>query len=65
MFKHFNDIDGVVVYPPIENPDRLTCQAWGDEVAFVCRISPHKRQHLAVGAMRFVETPVRLRIAGI
>ena len=62
--KQFNDIDGRVVYPPVKEPARFTCKGWGDEIVIVCRISAHKRQHLAIEAMKWVRTPVRLRIAG-
>jgi glycosyltransferase involved in cell wall biosynthesis len=62
--KRYNDIDAIVVYPPIEHPERFTCEEWGDEIVSVCRISSHKRQHLAVEAMKFVKMPVRLTIAG-
>jgi glycosyltransferase involved in cell wall biosynthesis len=62
--KKFNGIDGTVVYPPIEAPERFVCEDWGDEIVIICRISAHKRQHLAIEAMKWVQTPVRLRIAG-
>jgi glycosyltransferase involved in cell wall biosynthesis len=62
--RAFNGIDATVLYPPVAAPERFSCAGWGDEIVLVCRISAHKRQHLALEAMRFVETPVRLRIAG-
>jgi glycosyltransferase involved in cell wall biosynthesis len=38
--------------------------SWGDELVMICRMEHHKRQHLAVEAMKHVSTPVRLRLCG-
>jgi glycosyltransferase involved in cell wall biosynthesis len=62
--KQFNGIEGKVVYPPLNEPERFACDDWGDEIVIICRVSRHKRQHLAIEAMKWVRTPVRLRIAG-
>jgi glycosyltransferase involved in cell wall biosynthesis len=62
--KDFNKVEAEVLYPPVVAPERFYTEAWGGEIAFICRVEHHKRQHLAVEAMRYVRTPVRLRIVG-
>lgn len=62
--QRFNGIAAEVLYPPVLGPERFRCGAYGDEIVSVCRIEPHKRQHLLVEAMRHVRTPVRLRLYG-
>jgi len=62
--KQFNGLEGQVVYPPVKEAERFACNDWGDEIVIICRVSRHKRQHLAIEAMKWVRTPVRLRIAG-
>jgi len=60
----FNAIAAEVLYPPLAGDVQFDSNAHGAELAFVCRIEEHKRQHLAVKAMSFTKSPVRLRIAG-
>ncbi|WP_245439575.1 glycosyltransferase family 4 protein [Microvirga aerophila] len=62
--KTFNGVDAEVLYPPVLAPERFFAEAWGGEIAFICRVEHHKRQHLAIEAMKLTRTPVRLRIAG-
>jgi glycosyltransferase involved in cell wall biosynthesis len=62
--KSFNDVESEVLYPPILDPERFRSGSYGDYVLYVSRIVPHKRQHLAVEALRHTRTPVRLVIAG-
>ena len=38
--------------------------SYGDEVVFLSRIEPHKRQDLLVRALAFTRTPVRVRLCG-
>jgi len=61
---HFNKINSEVLYPPVFSPERFHNEAWGDEIVCVCRVEPHKRQHLLIEAMKHVRTPVRLRLIG-
>lgn len=61
---HFNGIASEVLYPPLARDERALAPEWGDDLVMVCRMEPHKRQHLAVEAMRHVRTPVRLRLCG-
>jgi glycosyltransferase involved in cell wall biosynthesis len=62
--KRFNGVDATPLYPPIFQPERFRCDGYGDEIAVVCRMEPHKRQLLLLQAMRHVKTPVRLRLCG-
>jgi glycosyltransferase involved in cell wall biosynthesis len=62
--RHFNDVEGEILYPPVFEPERFHCDTWGGEIVCICRLERHKRQHLLVEAMRFVKTPVRLHLAG-
>jgi glycosyltransferase involved in cell wall biosynthesis len=62
--KRFNNVDSEVVYPPILDPERFRCDDYGDYVLYVSRMARHKRQDLAIEAMRHTRTPVRLIVAG-
>jgi glycosyltransferase involved in cell wall biosynthesis len=62
--RRFNNVAAEVVYPPIHAPERFRCDGYGDEVVYVSRATEHKRQHLAVEAMRLTRTPVKLRLIG-
>ncbi|HMA73203.1 MAG TPA: glycosyltransferase family 4 protein [Xanthobacteraceae bacterium] len=63
--KQFNGIDSEVLYPPVMQPERYFSVGYSDSVVMICRFEHHKRQHLAVEAMKYVKTPVRLHIAGM
>jgi glycosyltransferase involved in cell wall biosynthesis len=60
----FNNVRGEILYPPVVAPERFRCDNWGDEIVSICRLERHKRQNLLVEAMRYVRSPVRLRLAG-
>jgi glycosyltransferase involved in cell wall biosynthesis len=62
--KVFNDIDAEVLYPPVFRPERYRCEEYGDYILYMSRIAHHKRQSLAIEAMRHTKTPVKLMIAG-
>ncbi|EAQ77496.1 glycosyl transferase, group 1 family protein LpsD [Blastopirellula marina DSM 3645] len=62
--KKSNDIESEVLYPPIFQSERFSNQGMNDELLCVCRMAPHKRQHLLVEAMAYVKTSVRLRLCG-
>jgi glycosyltransferase involved in cell wall biosynthesis len=62
--KSFNDVESEVLYPPLLDPERYRPGPYGDYLLYVSRIVPHKRQSLAVEAMEYTQTPVRLVIAG-
>ncbi|MCL6508121.1 MAG: glycosyltransferase family 4 protein [Bryobacteraceae bacterium] len=60
----FNGVHAEVLYPPLGEPDRYSCIAYDDYLLYVSRLTPHKRQWLALEAMQHTRTPVRLVIAG-
>jgi glycosyltransferase involved in cell wall biosynthesis len=62
--RRFNNIDATVLYPPLFEPERFRFRGLSDTIVYVCRVERHKRQHLAVEAMRYCRTPVRLMIVG-
>jgi glycosyltransferase involved in cell wall biosynthesis len=62
--RDFNGIGSEVVYPPLHRPEIFRRGEFGDEILCVSRVERHKRQHLLVEAMRFVRSPVRLRLCG-
>jgi glycosyltransferase involved in cell wall biosynthesis len=62
--KRFNDVDSTVLYPPLLDPTAYRNSGYGDEVIYVSRLGPFKRQHLLVEAMAHVKTAVRARICG-
>ena len=60
----FNGRDSEVLYPPLDDPDSFRCDGYGDAIVYVSRLTGHKRQALAIEAMRHVTTGVRLIVAG-
>lgn len=60
----FNGIAAEPLYPPIFNPERFHCAAYGEEIVAICRMEPHKRQHLLIEALKHTKTPVKLRLCG-
>ncbi|WP_029314581.1 glycosyltransferase family 4 protein, partial [Acidiphilium angustum] len=62
--SHFNSISSEVLYPPVLAPQRFRSGAYGGEIVSVCRLEPHKRQHMLVEALAHTRTPVRLRLCG-
>ena len=62
--RRFNGVNAEVLYPPLIDPERYRAAAYGDYVLYVSRLTAHKRQHLAIEAMRHTRTGVRLIVAG-
>jgi glycosyltransferase involved in cell wall biosynthesis len=62
--RRFNGVNAEVLYPPLMNPERYRAAAYGDYVLYVSRLTVHKRQHLAIEAMRHTRSGVRLIVAG-
>lgn len=62
--KEYNRLDSEVLYPPLLLADRYRCEDYGDFLFYPSRITPHKRQHLAVEAMKHTKSDVKLVIAG-
>lgn len=63
--RKFNEIDAETLFPPLGGDvSRFYTDSYGDFVLYASRITPIKRQMLAVEAMQYVTTPVRLVLAG-
>jgi glycosyltransferase involved in cell wall biosynthesis len=63
--REYNGLDPEPLFPPIGgDTSRFRTDSYGDFIFYPSRITPIKRQLLAVKAMRFTSTPVRLVIAG-
>ncbi len=60
----FNNITAEPVYPPLWHPETFYCNKYGDYIYYPSRINHHKRQLLAVQAMKYVKTDVKLVISG-
>jgi glycosyltransferase involved in cell wall biosynthesis len=62
--KDFNNIDSSVLYAPLLDPTVYQNAGYENEVVYISRLVPHKRQHLLVEAMAHVQTAVKARICG-
>lgn len=62
--RTFNRLDSTVLYPPVGDERPYYCEEPDRYVFFPSRVAPIKRQDLAVEAMRYVSSDVRLVIAG-
>lgn len=62
--KQYNHINSQVIYPPLDNIEKYNNNSTGDYFFYPSRINALKRQQLAVEAMRYVNSGVKLIIAG-
>lgn len=62
--KKYNNLDSTVLNPPLQNAEDYHCGKNGDYIYYPSRIDRLKRQHLAIEAMRYVKTNVKLVING-
>lgn len=63
--RKYNGLDPEPLFPPIGGDiSRFHTDSYGDFIFYPSRVTPIKRQRLALEAMRFTSTPVRLVIAG-
>lgn len=62
--NNYNNVAAEVIYPPILNPKQFYCNEYGDFIYYSSRIMNHKRQWLAVEAMKYVKTDVKLLLSG-
>jgi len=62
--KKFNNVDSEVLYPPLMDAERYQCREYGDYLFYPSRLTCHKRQYLAVEAMKYTKSKVRLIVAG-
>jgi glycosyltransferase involved in cell wall biosynthesis len=61
---NYNQIASEVLNPPLKEYHNYYCGKTGDYIYYPSRITNIKRQHLAVEAMRYVKTDVKLIISG-
>jgi len=63
--REFNGLEAEPLFPPLGGDTaRFHTDSYGDFIFYPSRVTPIKRQLLAVQAMRYTTTPVRLVIAG-
>jgi glycosyltransferase involved in cell wall biosynthesis len=63
--RHYNGLEAEPLFPPLGGDvSRFRTEEYGDFVFYPSRVTPIKRQLLAVEAMRHVRSGVRLVIAG-
>lgn len=60
----YNQVQAEVLYPPLYRPERYRAGQYGDYLLYISRLTHHKRQWLALEALRCTQTPVRLVITG-
>ncbi len=62
--KKYNNIDSIPLYHPPKNHEKLHCKEYEDFIFYPSRIDKLKRQRLLVSAAKFLETNVKIYIAG-
>jgi glycosyltransferase involved in cell wall biosynthesis len=62
--REHNRVESRVLYPPLGDSSGFRCETYADFIFYPSRLAPIKRQALLIEAMRFVETDVRLVLAG-
>ena len=62
--EKFNGIRSEVLYHPPLGSEKMRCEIYGDYFFYPSRICPIKRQRLIVEAARFLETDVKIVLAG-
>ncbi len=63
--QRFNNVNAEVLYPPLGHPERYSSTIFDDYILYLSRLTHHKRQWLAIEALRHTRTPVKLVIAGM
>ena len=61
----FNKIPSIVLPPPLKKQELYYSENVGDYIYYPSRITDMKRQHLAIEAMRYVKSGVRLVVTGV
>lgn len=62
--KKFNHLNANCIYHPPPNYERLYSDGYENYIFYPSRLTPIKRQHLAIEAMKYVRSNIRLVIAG-
>jgi len=60
----FNGIKSEVLFPPLMDAEMFRFGEMGDYIFYPSRVNHTKRQHLAVEAMQYVKSKVKLLLAG-
>lgn len=63
--KKYNGLDSIVLPPPLLNYEEYFNEQTGDYFYYPSRVNSLKRQHIAVEAMRYVQTDVKLVVEGV
>lgn len=61
----YNGIHSEVLYPPLMDAELFHFNELGDFIFYPSRVNHSKRQYLAVEAMQYVKTDVKLLLAGV
>lgn len=62
--KKYNQVVADVLYPPLMKPERFHCKEYGNYIFYPARLAFNKRQTLAVKAMKYTRSNVKLIVAG-
>lgn len=62
--QKYNKLKSEVLYPPLLDESIFNCDSYGDYIYYASRIAENKRQLLAVQAMKYVKSKVKLVISG-
>ena len=62
--KEYNYIDSEFMCAPLNNANIFYFKEYGDYIFYPSRVNHSKRQHIAIEAMRYTKSDVRLVIAG-
>ncbi|MCJ7856662.1 glycosyltransferase family 4 protein [Lachnospiraceae bacterium NSJ-143] len=63
--KKYNDLASVILPPPLKEWEKYNYKEYGNFIYYPSRITNLKRQHLAVEAMKYVKSDVKLVIDGV
>jgi glycosyltransferase involved in cell wall biosynthesis len=63
LFK-FNGIKSEVLFPPLVNETMFYCEKTGDYIFYPSRVDNLKRQYLAIEAIRYTKSKVKLILTG-
>jgi glycosyltransferase involved in cell wall biosynthesis len=64
LLKEYNGINAHVLPLPLDDESGYICESYGDFMLYHSRMQAYKRQHLAVEAMLYTKSPVRLVVIG-
>lgn len=62
--QNYNNLASEVIYPPLMDANLYHCLDYEDYIFYPSRVTSHKRQDLAIEAMKFVQSNVKLVISG-